>query len=67
MSIHLSSDAQAQLDALLAAYPGNVPQANHPGTVVGIVNKQGERIYLKAAGPNTANEPTPLRTDDVRL
>lgn len=66
MPITLSTQARQKLDDLLDAYPGTVPKADHPGTVVGIVNKQGESVYLRATGPNTAGQTEPMAEDAVR-
>jgi hypothetical protein len=63
MPVTLSASAKAEIDTLLDAYPGG----KHPGTVVGIINKQGEYIYLNAAGPRTGSEPEAMRTDHVGL
>lgn len=45
--VHLSPAAIAQIDALLDAYAA---KPGHPGTLVGIINKVGERLFLRAAG-----------------
>ncbi|WVQ84171.1 hypothetical protein IAT38_006318 [Cryptococcus sp. DSM 104549] len=50
MPVALSTSAKKQLDDLLDAYP----KAGQPGTVVGVVNKQGEMIYLRGVGAKNA-------------
>ncbi|WVQ97931.1 hypothetical protein IAU59_005050 [Kwoniella sp. CBS 9459] len=50
MPVQLSDKARTELDALLDAYP----QPGMPGTVLGVVNKQGEMVYLKGVGAKNA-------------
>jgi hypothetical protein len=57
----LSTDARTQLDDLLEQYPTDLP-----GTVIGVVNKQGEILYLSSTGPCLCGQPAPARPDDVR-
>lgn len=66
MTTVLSPSTVHEIDALLEKYPGSIGKDAHPGTVVGVINKQGDLIYLKATGPNTANESKPLEEDAVR-
>ena len=62
MPVTLSQNARKELDALLAAYPTS---NDHPGTVVGVVNRQGEHLYLRAAGPSAAGDTKPMKSDAV--
>jgi hypothetical protein len=58
----LSKDAQAQLDQLLEAYPSDLP-----GTVIGVVGKTGDLLYLSSTGPRSCGRSTRARPDDVSL
>jgi len=57
----LSTYARKQLDHLLEQYPKDLP-----GTVIGVVNKQGEILYLSSTGPRLCGQPAPAKPDDVR-
>lgn len=61
MSVKLSQIAVDELDALLAAYP----QAGMPGTVVGVVGRDGQELYLNSSGPNDVSSGEPMRADTV--
>ncbi|WVF69885.1 hypothetical protein IAT40_004668 [Kwoniella sp. CBS 6097] len=50
MPVQLSDKARKELDAVLDAYP----KPGEPGTVLGLVNKEGEMVYLKGVGAKNA-------------
>jgi hypothetical protein len=56
----LSTLARTQLDELLEQYPKDLS-----GTVIGVVNRQGEILYLSSTGPRLCGQPAPARPDDV--
>jgi hypothetical protein len=63
MPVSLSEQARGDLDSLLTAYvkPGL------PGTVVSLVNRDGEQLYLNSSGPANVETNEPMRPDTVRL
>nr|XP_019047326.1 hypothetical protein I302_03938 [Kwoniella bestiolae CBS 10118]OCF26256.1 hypothetical protein I302_03938 [Kwoniella bestiolae CBS 10118] len=61
MPVQLSENARKQLDEALDAYP----QKGKPGTVVGIVNKEGQMIYLRSAGAKNAVTGEKLEDDTI--
>lgn len=56
----LSDDAKRRIDGLLEAYPKDLP-----GTVVGVVNRQGDLLYLSSTGPRLFGKDIKARPDDV--
>lgn len=46
MSTKLTEATAKKLDALLEAYPAH----NHPGTLLGVTNRQGDILYLQTTG-----------------
>ena len=63
MSVHLSQEANEQLEQLLKLYPA----ASHPGTAVGVVNKLGEVLFLDATGVRDVETKTPMLKDTVSI
>ncbi|WRT64919.1 uncharacterized protein IL334_001858 [Kwoniella shivajii] len=61
MPVQISETARRQLDEYLDAYP----RPGAPGTVVGVVNKQGESIYLRSVGAK--NSVTGEKMEDDTL
>ncbi|KAK6903893.1 hypothetical protein I203_107403 [Kwoniella mangroviensis CBS 8507] len=61
MPVQLSETARKQLDEALDAYP----KAGKPGTVVGIVNKEGKMVYLRSAGAKNAVTGEKLDDDTI--
>jgi hypothetical protein len=63
MPVSLSKQARSELDDLLTAYvkPGL------PGTVVSLVNRDGEQLYLGSSGPANTETNGPMKSDTVRL
>ncbi|WOO78411.1 Acyltransferase LovD [Vanrija pseudolonga] len=60
--VHLSPAAVAQIDALLDAYAA---KPGHPGTLIGITNKAGERLFLRAAGTKDLGTGAAYANDTV--
>lgn len=56
----LTAQAKSDLDGLLSAYPKDLP-----GTVIGVVNKEGKILYLSSTGPRLFGKDDPARPDDV--
>ena len=61
MPVQLSDNARKQLDAVLEAYP----QPGKPGTVLGVINKEGQLIYLKSVGAKNAVTGEKMEDDTV--
>lgn len=61
MPVELSSTAKARLDALLDEYP----TPGMPGTVVGVVNKEGKMLYLRSSGVKSVETGEPMLPDTV--
>lgn len=62
MPSKLSAQATSALQALIDAYP----TASHPGTVVGVVNRDGEVLFLEATGERDLASGAPCEKDTVR-
>ncbi|WWC67809.1 uncharacterized protein I206_101723 [Kwoniella pini CBS 10737] len=61
MPVQLSENAREQLDQVLEAYP----QPGKPGTVLGLVNKEGQLIYLKSVGSKNAVTGEKMEDDTI--
>ncbi|GFZ43695.1 hypothetical protein JCM24511_01415 [Saitozyma sp. JCM 24511] len=61
MPVELSSTAKARLDALLDEYP----TPGMPGTVVGVVNKEGKMLYLRSSGVKSVETGEPMLPDTI--
>jgi hypothetical protein len=61
MPVELSSTAKARLDALLDEYP----TPGMPGTVVGVVNREGKMLYLRSSGVKSVETNEPMLPDTV--
>lgn len=58
----ISNDGKRKLDALLEEYPKDLP-----GTVIGVINREGDLLYLSSTGPRHVGEEVKAQPDDVSL
>nr|XP_018265548.1 uncharacterized protein I303_01915 [Kwoniella dejecticola CBS 10117]OBR87706.1 hypothetical protein I303_01915 [Kwoniella dejecticola CBS 10117] len=61
MPVQLSATARQQLDKVLEAYP----QPGKPGTVLGVINKEGQLIYLRGVGAKNAVTGEKMEDDTI--